>query len=85
MAAAVDPRHKHLKTGEICDKAKEHLDGLGPVWRNVATSGPGEIHDVLVTKLDPSTLPSAHGGHMIATFDSVEETSVCFCFSLLTP
>lgn len=26
-----------------------------------------------MTELDPPTLPSTHGGHLIATFDSVEE------------
>ena len=56
---------------------KEYLDGLGPVRRKVAS--PGEIHEMLTTELDPSRLPSAHGGHMITTFDSVEETSGPSC------
>ena len=77
IAATVDPRHKHLKRDEIRDKAKKYLNGLGLVRRKVAS--PGEIHDKLVTELDPSTLPSAHGGHIITSFNSVEETSGPFC------
>jgi hypothetical protein len=73
VAAAVDPRHKHLKTDEVHNKVKYYLDSLGPDRRKLAS--PGEIHRVLMTELDPPTPPSAHGGRLIVTFDSVEEKS----------
>jgi hypothetical protein len=73
VAAAVDPRHKHLKTDELHNTVKDYLDSLGPDRRKLAS--PGNIHRVLMTKLDPPTPPSAHGVHLIATFDSVEEKS----------
>jgi hypothetical protein len=75
VAAAVGPRLKHLKTDEMHNKMKEYLDSLGPHRRTLAS--PGEIHRVLMTELDPPTPPSAHDGHLIAIFDSVEENSGC--------
>jgi hypothetical protein len=73
VAAAVDPRHKHLDPDAIRNKVKDHLDSLRPDRRKVAS--PGKIHRVLMTELGPPTRPSAAGGHVIATFDSVEENS----------
>mmetsp|Transcript_3914 Transcript_3914/g.9491 ORF Transcript_3914/g.9491 Transcript_3914/m.9491 type:complete len:89 (+) Transcript_3914:3684-3950(+) len=71
VAASVDPRHKHLETDEIHNKVKDYLDGLGPVDRKFVS--PGEIHRMLMTELDPPTLPNTHDGRLIGTFDSVEE------------
>jgi hypothetical protein len=73
IAAAVDPRHKHLKTDEMHNKVKDYLDSLGLDYRKLAI--PGDIHHVLMTELDPPTPLSAHGDHLIVTFDSVEEKS----------
>jgi hypothetical protein len=60
VAAAVDPRHRHLNTDEMHNKVKSYLDSLGPDYRKLAS--PGQIHDMLMTELDPPTRPSAQGG-----------------------
>jgi hypothetical protein len=72
VAAAVDPRYKHMEADEVDKEVKVYLDNLECRHRELAS--PGEIH-LMLTALYPPTPPTADVGHLITTLDSVEEKS----------